>query len=1480
MASKLYKDPRKKQEQKASASSAYADYVNRWTQQNPVAAQELQQFTLYPTQSDQNLQNAANHLLNNTMAKPQQTDIFKYDAKATKQGIIDQSMVADIYRKMGYFDKDEYLYDGTGRYRHLVGTDYLRGQISAMQDAITQKQAKFNAWNEPAARQQRNEAAERLHGIATGGGMEAVLHNLTYDELLEYAEGDAETVDRVTQNWLDALNLQYGMDGSGYATLDDFKAIQDEKVRADLLKEMQENWESQNYWWTYGQDINTEDYGWATEENRLKIAQEQLATRERLDELEMMADNAHPEERAWEAAAKQRGKKVNDLYKIATAGDDSAVLHSMTFRELMAEAGDDPETVKGVMQDWLDAYKLSKGAEGSSYKTVDQILAIQDEAEAERIIQALEDNWANQTYYHDYEKDPDALKLAQIAADQEEQLAILRKTVEGAGMLNPTEEQRYFALLAEDPALAEEYLQMISPQLLQRQADADAVFLEMMASNGWTALPAFWLSNAATLGAGLTAPVTALGTATGLMSNDPNSQTYAFNRAAGTIRGKQGQMAAEALPWEIGGQNVGQFLYDGLTGLADFTIALGAAAVTGGGSAGMTQKLSGLIMGSQAASSTLYESAQRGLDPKEGALLAVLSFGIESLTEKFSIEALFADPTNAAAYLLKNMAAEGTEEMASEVLGIGADAIVSYMFGHENEIQNAKKELLAANPGMDEAQANQVVMQSVLKNIMYSGALGTFMGGAMGSAGAVTGYTQNRETGRTINETGNSQAILDIAADMPADSASAKLARGIKSKDGKVSPAKLGQLYRALQGDVSEGFRDAVREVTELAIGEQLEMRQKEYGNADNAGYSVQQIAQGITSILEGEEISRGLRSVIEHSRSAWEIVSEMQSGASEFATGVNIARAAIEKTYGDQMRKITEMTGKASQRTAEEVKKTAADKADAEAERLSEGSAEDMGSREMTYQAEDGTEATGEILRMETKDGQVQLVLKDGEGERTVSYDAIKQLSAGTAQAVAYVQSHARELSTQAANAMLAAVEARGGDAKTVVNEFMSAYDEGYYAASAKVAGAAKVSATVDGAAEAAADGIEKTVQEIARRQGLMDAKAAEAARTAGMAARQAGTGVVSWLGEVKSNAEVTGRGAAEAISEAMEGMTEAQRATVEGIQAIAQAAKIDVVLFESAGEAIGSIQNGSYDAANNVLYLDINSGANTETGVQEGKQRGVLGYAMLRTMSHELTHYIERNTKGGYNQLRDAMREQMEKAGANWAELVRDKISVLGLDRAAAEAEVVADAAEFMLENSALVKQLDTSLKAKVKGFVQDFLQRIRNAFRQLTGHRESRALRKEIDGVMQYVGDLQQIWDVALEEATGGYQIEEAPTEIEIEGLEGLETPAQGTASAQDIFNAWNEAPAVDAEADAALETEEAAEEVEIEGLDMLADAGEVYSYAVQNSLRVRDEETIEYLENQQHITTYRAMQVIDGKLYPPMAEFIGTKKKTTE
>jgi hypothetical protein len=44
---------------------------------------------------------------------------------------------------------------------------------------------------------------------------------------------------------------------------------------------------------------------------------------------------------------------------------------------------------------------------------------------------------------------------------------------------------------------------------------------------------------------------------------------------------------------------------------------------------------------------------------------------------------------------------------------------------------------------------------------------------------------------------------------------------------------------------------------------------------------------------------------------------------------------------------------------------------------------------------------------------------------------------------------------------------------------------------------------------------------------------------------------------------------------------------------------------------------------------------------------------------------------------------------------------------------------------------------------------------------------------------------------------------------------------------------------------------------------------YESPTKYSITVKDPDTIDFLENQEHITTYKAMVLIDGKLYPPMA-----------
>lgn len=66
-----------------------------------------------------------------------------------------------------------------------------------------------------------------------------------------------------------------------------------------------------------------------------------------------------------------------------------------------------------------------------------------------------------------------------------------------------------------------------------------------------------------------------------------------------------------------------------------------------------------------------------------------------------------------------------------------------------------------------------------------------------------------------------------------------------------------------------------------------------------------------------------------------------------------------------------------------------------------------------------------------------------------------------------------------------------------------------------------------------------------------------------------------------------------------------------------------------------------------------------------------------------------------------------------------------------------------------------------------------------------------------------------------------------------------------------------------------TEAEIAETEVEQASMDIEAAGYYEDGTQFSMRVTDEDTLEFLNNQETITTYKTMQIVDGKLYPPMA-----------
>ena len=146
---------------------------------------------------------------------------------------------------------------------------------------------------------------------------------------------------------------------------------------------------------------------------------------------------------------------------------------------------------------------------------------------------------------------------------------------------------------------------------------------------------------------------------------DPNAGynrfVYIPNAVRATVSQKVEQNWGEA----------GSFLYQTGMSMADF---LFTTAISGGNG-----NIAMAIMGTSAAADTTLAAKEKGLSDGQALLLGALAGAAEAVTERYSLETLLkADWSKGALnYILKNALAEGSEEVASELLNTFADILVS-----------------------------------------------------------------------------------------------------------------------------------------------------------------------------------------------------------------------------------------------------------------------------------------------------------------------------------------------------------------------------------------------------------------------------------------------------------------------------------------------------------------------------------------------------------------------------------------------------------------------------------------------------------------------------------------------------------------------------------------------------------------------------------------------------------------------------------
>lgn len=202
-------------------------------------------------------------------------------------------------------------------------------------------------------------------------------------------------------------------------------------------------------------------------------------------------------------------------------------------------------------------------------------------------------------------------------------------------------------------------------------------------------------------------------------------------------------------------------------------------------------------------------------------------------------------------------------------------------------------------------------------------------------------------------------------------------------------------------------------------------------------------------------------------------------------------------------------------------------------------------------------------------------------------------------------------------------------------------------------------------------------------------------------------------------------------------------QKASVQFIRDLAKVTGIDFTIYKSSADSTGRLQgaNGAY--RDGTVHVDLNAGAS-----YEGKLESA---SMLRTICHELTHYMAEMAQTEFSALQDFMVQRLSQwEGHSIQDLVEGKMATAeqaGHPITAQEAleEVVADGCEMMLRDSKAVRQLaeeNRTLFEKVRDWMKKFFESLRKAFEGVEAvHPES------IHMMENYAGELQKLWDEAF-------------------------------------------------------------------------------------------------------------------------------------
>lgn len=786
---------------------------------------------------------------------------------------------------------------------------------------------------------------------------------------------------------------------------------------------------------------------------------------------------------------------------------------------------------------------------------------------------------------------------------------------------------------------------------------------------------------------------------------DTNSSEYLAQRATNALRN---QVASDI------DSDVGRFIYQTASSVVDDAIRIAmATALTGGvGAVGeavgsnalasapkYTAKLTSALMGNSVATNAIIEGKEKGYSDVKVVTLGIIQGAIESITEKYSIDRIIKNPN-----LLKSAVTEGTEEFASNWMNKIVDAIAN---GNKNELSQAVKQYKEDNPDATDSSAfSHVIFNSLGEDILaFLG--GAMAGGAMGGVQQGFNYAQTSSTGKDIKNLNNVDTLVEIGSNLDTNSKAYKTANKISEKisnNKSVSNNLVGKLRNEIINETQQASNDDLNTAIEnrlVTLGEK----------SAKAKY----LSNVAVKVINGESLSTEEKVALGGSTQAQRVISEYNNSdksnyTNEWSNNLQSkartfnAMANSSNSVSIPANEISNISSKINERvisTLPEQQQTARKKV-----QINGRTVDTVNNKGVKIKGIDSV-----------KNGVVTFSLANGEtvsAEEVELSDDNELLTAyattmPTAEAQAYYDNYTGgDVDNYTMQWNLAKSYGRAG---TPESRFNLSLDDSQFLSAYKI-GAIESSETA------------KTKQSKINTAVIQFNK----------------QGMVYKKGSVNTSAiqGLTGQ------------LTQRQKDGLKATKAISKVLGIDVEIFSSKtkdGQFIG--ENGSFNPETGKIRIDINAGANEISKLATDS-------AMLRTFSHELTHFIQNYSPALYNELKGYVLDTLERQGKNVVELAESKMAMSKTELSYENSidEVVADACEMMIKDSKAIKDIANNnkrLATKIKEFIADFISKIKKAF---NGVKANSVEAKAIQSSITDFENIQKLWDNALVEATEGY------------------------------------------------------------------------------------------------------------------------------